>query len=288
LISTQHQLSGNSSFQSPFRHTVSYSVGLFWDVGEHTSLHPYLRSEYLSDLDRGFSFHPGMGWRTSVSPDLSFRGNFAYLSRAPNFNELYFEQLPLFIGNRMLVRQKSIQADVGYEWTPRYGSQNFRIEQVFFSDRTSDFLQSTRSSAGIYQVKNVGTRINVGLENSVEWQPRAWFQTVTAFTWQYSSLNDRYPAYQPARLLRIEPKFTSPSKSKFSLSAPVYMRSATKGLSGRKMREQVDVGLKLQGEVLHAHLTLTATNLLGWRREETEDYPLSHETEIRLNWVNSF
>ncbi len=285
LNSTQHQLTGDSSFGSPFRHTVSYSASYLWDVTDSWLLNPYVRGEFVSDMDQPFSAHPGIGARWVATEDLEVRAHVAYTSRVPTFYELHFAEPPFILSNPNLTRQQSLQADAGYAWTLQKSENSWVLEQILFGDRTFDLLQSV-NTAGVFQVQNVGTRITMGVENVLHYRRGTWFDLAAGYTHQYSTLNDRMPAYQPAHLVSLKPTLMSGKLWSFAL--PLRFRSAMRGSSGKSMREQFDLQIQMTGQVKNIQLGIQITNVLGWRREETEGYPLSHEPDVTVSASANF
>lgn len=280
LTSTQNSVA-RETFHSPWRLTTNVTSSAFVTFSESQLIHPRIRFEHVSDLHQdGFSFHPGIGGKHPI-PNTTLMGlwNFAYISRAPNFNEMYFDLPGVARANRDLKRQKSLQGDIGYEAHASFWRA--RIVQAFFWNRTSDLLESTLDSTGISQTQNQGVGIAYGLENEASVQPYRALKFSGNYTLQKTSLGSRRQFYQPVHRLNLAP--TLFPDEFVSVSMPVYARSnVLTSAAGEKSASQIDLGVNLTAH-LHRYLfRLQLMNLLAWRREELKNYPLPEEPWVKL------
>ncbi len=274
----QDKLSSNT-FHSPYRHTLSHSVSLFWNPWKSSLIHPRLRTEFVSDLEEELvSIHPGLGGRHHLLKDTDLLWNLAWISRTPNFQEMYAEA-PGALPNPDLKRQDSYQGDIGYE--SRISDLRFQIQQALFANRTENILSSTFEN-NLYQVKNRGTSYAWGLENQILWSPIRMMEWEASYTLQRVTLNDAQQPYQPTHSFRLEPRvYLGPM---VVLSLPVYARSSVATeVANEKIRDQWDLGFLMKTLVDRYSFQLRIYNLLGWDRKETRDYPLSNESFVRAS-----
>lgn len=281
--------SSPNNFNTPTRNTWSLSLALFGNPHEAILIHPHIRFEYLSDVSEeimkieGFSIHPGLGIKWMLSSDFSIRSNLAMISRAPNFNEMYFSSPPFALANRNLKRQHSMQGDIGFDFTTR----QFKLSQTFYIDRTRRIIKTSLRN-GVYQPLNQGTGVGAGLENEVSFTPHKSFEVRANYTVQYTSLNDRVQPLKPTHRAHGSLAFFSNEDVSFDL--PVYYRSTVKenDLNGSALGPQLDLGAHLRATYRQWKFDLRIWNLLGWHRIEKLGYPLSAEPYAKISAAYDF
>jgi outer membrane receptor protein involved in Fe transport len=272
-------------FKTPTRQTVGFALGVFMNPTENFLIHPHLRAEYVSDLKaEQSSIHPGIGLKWDPLSELNVRSNFAWISRAPNFSEMYFDSPPFAISNRQLKRQRSLQYDIGYEWS---GFRAFKIQQTVFADRTERIIK-TYQTAGVYQSKNRGTAYGLGLENEITFTPHKDFEIRADYTTQYTSLGDHTQPFKPAH--SAHSAFIFFPHSDLSVDLPIYFRTSAKDNDdfATTFGPQLDLGAHIGAAIAKWRIDLRIWNLLGWHRIEKGGYPLAAEPYAKLTVAYDF
>jgi hypothetical protein len=277
----QNESGVHSSPEVPFRNTIAASAGILWNPIEKVLLHPRLRIEWLSDLPaENISAHPGLGLKYSLHENLSLISNIAWISRAPNFNEMYFDIPPYIEKNTSLMRQNSFQGDVGLKWD----SEEISAEEVVFFDRTNQLLQDDPDTP-IYKILNRGVSLSFGLESRIEWRPNEKLKTQMSHTLTRAKLGGSTRNYQPTHHLEWA---TSYSMTKHLVArVPFYYRSHVRA-GAATIGQQFDLGVELAYETKWFTLTGVGHNLTGWNRYEVKDYPLGNEPTYLINMSAQF
>jgi len=279
--------SGN--FSSPLRSTTALISSFLWTPYSGQLLHPSLRAEFVSDLNQKVSFHPGVGGRHELLSGLSLLWNFAFIQRAPTFNELYYQIPNFYIPNKELQPEQSLQGDVGYEWA---GPGGLNFEQSFFINRKQDLIESVEIGGGLYQARNVGESFTWGAESGANFPVRENFLISAHYTFQKSRVgkNNREALYQPTHRVNVEPVLF-PQRF-VSVGIPLYIRSSVLATTtGERVPEQWDLGLNFKSQPLRAfpfETKVVIRNLLGWDREETLNYPLSNQPSVHATLTYTF
>lgn len=283
------ELVHGTKFKTPVRQTLSLSTQAFVDIGDAWLLNPRIRAEWVSDLDsEHLSIHPGIGSRYRLSNHLCLLNNLVWISRAPNFTEKYFRIEGLAIDNPNLKRQRSLQGDLGYEWRSQIlDGIGLRIQQAFFFDRTERILQSVQISESprIYQVQNLGTGFNFGIENFLSLQFQKNLRFEASYTFQNPQVSGSESLRQARHFLVLGPEFFP--EDWISLGIPSWIRSSMLDFGGR-IHQQVDLGLWTRFRISRFELLLQLFNLLGWNREDIREFPIGNETSAKLSLTSSF
>ena len=274
-LSSQNQLEftqdhlENSSYSSETRLSLSHALGLFWLPLPGQLIHPRLRTEYVSDLKDSFSFHPGVGGRHELSDDLNLLWNFNYISRAPTLVDRFF-QTQTIRANPDLQRQKSLQGDLGYEGF--LADRSIKLTQAAFINRSSDLIRYDFSAN---QTRNMGTALAFGLENELNLRVSKTFELNSSYTYTHATQGDNDLLYQARHKASLIPSFRITDNWVWCL--PVYARSSMSGFQ-RKLPEQWDLSSLWEIESGKWQASLKINNLLAWRRQEVEGFPLPQET----------
>jgi hypothetical protein len=270
---------------TPLRQTLAISSQAYFDATPAWLLNPRLRGEFVSDLnEERFSIHPGLGTRYRLGDSVDALANVAWISRAPNFNEMYFQIANLDLENRDLVRQRSLQGDVGYNiHTRTAGATGVKFQQAFFWNRTEKLLQIVQISPDprpVYQVKNLGISVVYGLENSLSIQWARFFRAETSYTLQFPELSSDEAFYQPRHSFSFRPHLFPDEW--MSLSLPLSVKSSMRAIGGR-VNSQADLGMTIRLRIQKTETLLQFFNLLHWNREEIFGYPMSQETSVKIS-----
>ncbi|MDB5038511.1 MAG: TonB-dependent receptor [Bacteriovoracaceae bacterium] len=276
----------DEKFNTPVRHTLSFSESAYMDLTDRWLLHPRVRFEYISDLGQeNSSIHPGIGTRYRLSENIDLLGNIAYISRAPNFGEMYFRITGLDLPNPDLKRQASLQGDSGYEIHGKYEKVSTKFQQAVFIDRTKNIIHGVEipqaNGSILYQVQNLGTSLSYGLETSGNFQFERLFKFDANYTLEKSQIADDPATYEPTHRMNMEP--TLFPEDRFNFSLPLYMRSAVHISKLKTLSSQWDLGFVVKAQIQRFECKFQLFNLLGWNREELSGFPLSNEPSGKIS-----
>ncbi len=282
LFSNQTTAGRLSKIRTPLRHTVGIAANAYIDITDKWLFNPRLRLEFTSDLpEERLSVHRTLASRYRMNSNLSILANFHHLSRAPNFNEMYFEDGIYTLANRNLKRQRSVQSDLGYEFQNRFlNSVDVSLQQAVFVDRTEQLLVDDPDNI-IYQIQNLGRGLTYGVETNLSFSPTRSFKTKIDYTLMHSEVANSKRAYQPTHKLFFEPSYTPDERFAFAL--PFYTRSKVKAPISAGLSAQYDLGFKASLIVKNLSASFQLFNLLAKDREEVFGYPLSNETHMKLS-----
>jgi outer membrane cobalamin receptor len=278
-------------FSSPLRQSFSLSTTGYADLSSHWLLRPSLRGEFLSDLNsEHFSIQPSLGTRYRMSDEVDLLANINWVSRAPNFNEMYFEIPNLSLRNLQLKRQHSLLGDLGYELHFKLPLEiGLHLQQALFVNRTEDLIQNRElHSNGLlqYQSQNTGTLFAYGLETYGNIQLKRLFRLAVNYTYQDSEVSEQRASYQPTHRLNLVPTFFPEEWLSFSI--PFYMRTFVASSSTTSIPAQFVLDLIFKAQIQKFTYQLQFTNLLARQRSEIYGYPLSNETSARLSVMAEF
>lgn len=265
LQSNQDYIS-SSSFSSEWRQSLSFNSSLLFELDEGQLIHPRARVEYLSDLDKKLSFHPGIGGRHRGGKHFDLLWNASYISRAPSLFELYYRS-PGFEANTDLDRQRVLQFDFGYE----LHFSNLKFVQSFFQSKITNAIQYNPSTT---KTENIGNVENYGIENSLQWSVTKLSKLNIEYTYLVSEKNRAENLYQPRHRLFIKP--TLNPQGRIELQLPVRFRSDSLGFSER-LPAYWDLSPKLIGRHKRYSVFVQIRNLLEQRQIEREGFPLPEE-----------
>lgn len=257
------------------RFRYSFNQSVYFSPVEGQLIHPRVRAEYLTDLDDEISFHPGLGGRHRIVRNFSLLWNTAYISRAPTLIERHFSTASIR-ANPKLRRQNSLQADFGYEL--RIPDWQLNFQQAAFYTRTDDLIQFDPSQQ---TTLNTGRSVVYGLENQLQWEFSRFLLWKIDYTYMVPRQGNRDQLFQPRHKLTSNPNFRIGNR--FELGVPLYFRTKVETFSGNDIGEQVDLGLRFNAYWNRFAASLQVFNLLAWRREEIEGFPLPQQTWFRGN-----
>lgn len=282
-LQTQLDRQLSTSYETEYRSTTAYNLSGLISLSEGQILHPRLRLEVISDLDRVYSAQPGLGGKHDLNRYIILLWNSSYVSIAPTFGQMYFDSPPTqsfggFSRNPELKREKAWHSDIGFE----VQVADLKWSQAFFYIRSWDVVQNVTidPSNGRLQAQNQGNGKTFGIEN--EWSYRA--HQSFYLTGQYSYLNAQVEGARkqraPEHQLNIEPHVLPSETTEISL--PLYFRSSMKDFGGTRSPRQLDLSLRSKIYIENYELSSSVNNLLGWRREGSASYPLPQETWFEL------
>lgn len=282
-----------AAFDSDLRGVSAVVATAHWEVGAGQLISPRLRAEFVSDLERPFAIMPGLGARHNIFEDFFVLWNLQYISRAPNFNEMYFRIPNVYDPNPDLSREDSLTADFGYSLRARA----FRLDQMLFYQRKNDLLETMTQNSGRSQVVNQGAARSMGLESDLSLQAAKDLSLKVQYTIQKTEVSaqdsslfsgslkgsTRNQYYQPTHRLSVVPIFFEGRIA--SIRFPTLFRSRVLATSsGNTIGHQWDFGFELKTQAVKVYLPLEfklrAKNLLGWNREESFGYPLSNQPSV--------
>ncbi|MBN8555702.1 MAG: TonB-dependent receptor plug domain-containing protein [Deltaproteobacteria bacterium] len=285
LWTTQRENSIETSTPIPYRQSISGILSATLSPNSSHLIHPRVRVDYLSDLDEEhLAINPGIGGRHSLLKNFGLLWNAAYLSKAPSFTDMYMEALPYAISNPNLKRQRSLQGDFGYEFSQ---TRTLKLKQAFFASRNLNYLRSSQVN-NIWQVKNLGTSVILGLENEARFQPAEFFVMSLNYTLQRVSLDDHQASYQPTHLWHSNFEFFPNEPVGFDF--PLYARSSVQidPNSSNEISSQWDFGFHSRAQIRKWFFDLRIFNLLGWQRMEVDGYPLASEIHGKISATYRF
>jgi len=269
----------NSSYSSETRWSLSYALGLFWLPLPGQLIHPRLRTEYLSDLKDSFSLHPGIGGRHELNQDFNILWNINFISKAPTLTDRFF-QTQTIQANPDLKRQKSFQGDLGYEGF--VSNRSLRISQAAFFNRTSDLIRYDFSAN---QTRNTGKALAYGLENEISLRAFKSFQLSSSYTYTQATQGNGDLLYQARHKLFVVPSYRITDNWIWRL--PLYARSSMRGFQ-RRLSKQWELSSAWEIESGKWQASLKINNLLAWRRQEVEGFPLPQETWAIISLSRSY
>lgn len=278
-----------TSLSSPYRNTLGLGVLGLVDLTKIWTLSPSTRLEFISDLpSERFSFHPSIGNRLKIHENWDILANLHFVSRSPNFNEMYFENpgpIPA-LANPHLKRQKSFQGDFGFESHAQIlKSSSFVLQTCFFFDRTEDLLQDDPRDLA-YQIQNIGTALTYGWETELHFEVFRNYGLDLSYTLQRSKIEDVERIYQPSQHLFLQAALFKDSW--MNLAIPFYYRSQVHAPLDQKISAQADLGFILKMNWGRSEVQWTLKNLLGWNREEIKGYPLGNQPSMTISWIYLF
>jgi len=254
------------------RYLFSHSLAFHITPTEKNLVHPRIRWEVLSDLDEKFSIHPGIGGRHHLLPSAAILWNLQWIQRAPSLYDRYYES-SFTTANPELRRQSSMQGDMGYEAEP---GRRVQFSQAFFFDRTSDLIEYNFATN---QSENSGVSLTTGVENEISAELNESLSLEAQYTFTNSHQGSQTRRYIAKHRGWIQPTYQA--RTEVVLGLPFYARSSMKGFS-RNLGPQADLGAFIRAHFHRFELEIRAHNLLGWRREEVEGFPLSQKPWIQL------
>jgi len=267
------------SYSTSLQNTVSLSSSVLWAATKNNLLHPRLRIEFISDLDQALSAHPGMGGRHLLTKDLSVLWNAALISRAPTLVERFYKTNSIS-PNPQLKRQNSWQADAGYEWNKK--DRGFHWTQSFFVDRTTDLIEFDNSAKTSI---NGGNALTYGVENELNWEACSFFSLKAQYSYMIPMQGDNDQMYQARHQFNAIPHFFPGHFVQISL--PLMLRSKMRTYSSG-IPKQIDLGASLSSRWKNFQMSLRLFNLLGWRRQDVEGFPLPQQTWFRFSLSHFF
>jgi hypothetical protein len=276
----------NRSFEDARRWTLSYSSSMLLDLGSGQILNPRYRVEFLSDLEDSWSIHPGFGGRHEIASVIPLRilWNASWISRAPTFFEMYFQD-PFFRPNPRLKRQESLLADLGAEWT----DDHLNLSSVFFVSRSQHLIETSVKSPTLSTVENLGSTLTWGLENQGQWRLAQALDIQMSYTYQQSRRGKLDRLYQPRHRLGV--------KTNYALTRFVSWQSFLDTRSRVRVPDfysnpwidsQWNLGLGALLQKDKNSFSIRLENLLAWEREEIKDYPLGNAPTLRLSFERNW
>jgi hypothetical protein len=281
-------------FESPTRALTLATWNLFWKPVPQFLINPQAQIDYVSDLTDSAHLSGSLGSRWDFSAHTSWSAHLSYTSRAPNFNEMYYEIPPFFVSNRNLKRENSLQVDLGWKHRRTF----FEVSQSVYSIRTNNTI-STTSNNGIFQSQNSGASARLGLENDLAVLLSsaakisfayellvARTQTSNETLWNWSPIkSNRKQVYQP--LHKLSSTQTLFVNKLAEVSSEVYYRSSVRATEANDhIAPQLNWNLSIQTRatrLLPWDGKLQIENLLSRQREETFGYPLGSEPRVTLS-----
>ncbi len=277
-IEASHDYLRANSLTNSQRWTLIYGANLTSRIRAGHFLNPRFRFEYVSDLNRGWSVHPGFGGQHRILSPVDFVWNVSMMSRTPTFYELHFED-PYFRSNKNLSRQKSYLVDGGVKWSSSF----LQYQPSVFFTYTENLIETVVESATLSSVANRGRAKTWGLENEFHLFWHEKFESQIQYTYQQSKRGESDRVYQPRHRLQWNHEWRPSPQLKFSF--PLYYRSRVKTPSfyaDPSIGAQWDLGLKAELQRKSWSFDLQLMNALGWKREEIKEYPLAQEPQLKL------
>ncbi len=274
----------HADFQSKQRHTLSLSSAALWSPHAGQTIHPRVRFEMVTDLNSKLSAHPGLGGIHFLHPEFSMLWNVGYVSRSPNFSELYYS-LGSFKPNPRLERENSIQGDAGWEWKSR---RRIKLVQSLFLSRTSNTIVTTEALNGTYQSSNAGRSSVWGLENDAFFYASDFLELQASYTFSSSKLNGRPLPYFSKHIFFLSPDLRlSPL---WRLSPAFFARSSARSavFSNRMIPPQFDLRLRSSYQWMKWRFHLEIFNLLRRNLQRDPDYPDPSETHFKISMSYQF
>jgi hypothetical protein len=281
-------------FESPTRAMTLVTWNLFWKPASQVLINPQAQVDYVSDLADSAQLSGSLGSRWDFSAHTSWSAHLSYTSRAPNFNEMYYEIPPFFISNRNLKRESSLQVDLGWKYRRTF----FEVSQSVYGIRTNNTISST-SNNGIFQSQNSGAGARVGLENDLSVRVNSFARVSLAYEllvartqisnetlWKLSPIkSDREQVYQPRH--KFSTTQTLFAHKLAEVSSEVYYRSSVRATEANdQIAPQLNWNVSIQTRatrLLPWDGKLQIENLLSRQREETFGYPLGSEPRVTLS-----
>lgn len=281
-------------FESPTRALTMVTWNLFWKPTPQLLINPQAQLDYLSDLADSTHLSGSLGSRWDLSAQTSWSAHLSYTSRAPNFNEMYYEIPPFFISNKTLKRESSLQMDLGW----KHRRDSVELTQSVYGIRTNNTISST-SNNGVFQSQNSGAGARIGLENDVSILLKSYakvsfsyelliarIQTSNQNLWSWNPLtSDQRQVYQP--LHKLSSTQTLFANKLSEISSEIYFRSSVRATDANDQIEpQLNWNLSIQTRatrLLPWDGKLQIENLLSRQREETYGYPLGSEPRVTLS-----
>lgn len=170
----------DGEFDDPSRHTFAASLRdqvLLW--GGRISLLPAVRYDHVSGL--GSQWSPKFGLHFQPLDWLIVKGNVGKSFRAPNFNELYFNQ-GFVEGNPDLKPERGLSYDAGLQVNTKW----FNAEGAYFRTELEDLIEYLLLAGFRYKPFNIASARLEGAEFVASVSPIKYIQASGSFTITYA------------------------------------------------------------------------------------------------------
>ncbi|MCB1153842.1 TonB-dependent receptor [bacterium] len=177
----------DNEFDNPERTTWAASARdqlSFWR--DRITLVPAVRYDDVSDIDGQWS--PKFGLAVRPVDALTVKGNVGRSFRAPNFNELYFNQ-GLVLGNPDLKPERATNYDAGLQIATPW----LFTEHAYFRSEVEDLIEYLLISGFRYKPYNIGKARLEGYEGSLRLTPFEYASLVASYTLTYAIDETEYP-----------------------------------------------------------------------------------------------
>jgi vitamin B12 transporter len=155
-------------------------------LGDVFTFVPAVRYDAISDA--GNQVSPKFGMAIKPLSWMAIKGNVGQSFRAPNFNELYFNQ-GFVIGNPDLKPERSFHLDAGL----RFPTPWFFVEGAYFRSEVEDLIEYVLISGFRYKPFNIGQARLEGMEATLKAEPVKYFSLSGAYTLTYAIDTTEYP-----------------------------------------------------------------------------------------------
>ena len=287
------------AFESPIRSMTLVNLNGFWTPLRKLLINPQIQTDYVSDLTDAQALTGSLGSRLEMTEALSLSSHLSYTSRAPNFNEMYFEIPPFFLSNQDLDRETSLQLDWG--WNLK--TNTIEASQTVYWIRTNHTIESVNTN-GIFQAQNVGSGARLGIESdlriilsqgydlSLSYELlMARVQSSTESLWSFSPLKSpTRQLNQPLHKASVVPRLFVGRVAE--ISSPLTVRSSIRATnSNDQIPSQWNWNLNINAKptkIWPLTTSLQIENLLSWNREESFGFPLGSEPRVTLSLMRTW
>ena len=175
-LQSEDMLTDNQRYESNRRTVLSSAQYALFLKDDRLLLTPALRLQKQSDnyagiirananLGRNTVVTPQLGLRYTQNDQLVFQSNVGQFVREPAFSEL-FGSSGLIVGNRSLLPEKGINADIGFTWSP---SKRYQMNTSLFGSWRDELIVLAFDSRGIGRSTNTGKANIFGIEIGNKW-----------------------------------------------------------------------------------------------------------------------